>query len=237
MNWYEDLSVRIKWKGQFTNTIPIKKGTRQGGLSSPLLFNITYAELVSELNKRNSGTCIDGHKFNAFVYADDILLTSTTITGLQELINIASRNIAKLGLQFNAKKSLCCTIGKSVHKTQPQWSMNNQRLPETDQLEYLGAIISNDRFNHSSKRISGFNKAYFSLLQSGINRYEMNCEVKQKLFSAICQPIMTYGLASTNLKARHIQQMESTQAKAIKRSLQLPIICRSTHLLKALGIK
>ena len=112
--------MRIKWKEQLTDPIPIKNGTKQGGISSPLLFNIAYAELVNELNASNGGISIFDQRFNAFVYADDSLLSSSTITGLQELIYIASINIAKLGLQFNATKSVCSTIGKQVFKTQPE---------------------------------------------------------------------------------------------------------------------
>jgi len=236
LSWYERLSARIKWKGAYTEPIPIKKGTRQGGLSSPLLFNITYAELVTELTTSNAGINIHGNKFNAFIYADDILLASGSTTGLQELICIASASIAKLGLQFNATKSLCSTVGKNVFTTEPEWFMQQKRLPVTDKLKYLGAIISNDPDNHSSARISDFNKSYFSLLPSGINRYEMSSDVKQKLFSSVCQPVMTYGIASTNLKPRHMKQMDSAQAKAVKRSLQLPVICHSTNLMKAFGL-
>jgi len=236
LSWYERLSARIKWKGEFTDPIPIKKGTRQGGLSSPLLFNITYAELVTEITSSNAGINIHGYKFNAFIYADDILLASGSTTGLQELITIASRSIAKLGLQFNAAKSLCTTIGKNVFRTEPEWFMSHKRLPITDKLKYLGAIISNDPENHSSDRISAFNKSYFSLLPTGIGRYEMSNDVKQKLFSSVCQPVLSYGIASTNLKPRHIREMDSTQAKAVKRSLQLPVICHTTHLMRAFGL-
>ena len=193
--------------------------------------------LVNELNASNGGISIIDQRFNAFVYADDILLSSSTITGLQELIYIASRNIAKLGLQFNATKSVCSTIGKQVFKTQPEWFLNQHKLPQTEQLKYLGAIISNNPGDHASDRISAYNRSYFSLLPAGLNKYEMPCDVKQKLFMSVCQPTMTYALASTNLSAKHIQQMDTAQAKAIKRSLKLPIICRSTHLLKAFGIK
>ena len=46
--------------------IHICKGTRQGGLSSPFIFNIFYKDLVSGLNDLDCGIVIANSKFNVF---------------------------------------------------------------------------------------------------------------------------------------------------------------------------
>ena len=83
--WYAKIKVNIKWNG-FSEDILIGKGTRQGGLTSPLLFNLFYEPLVDILSKLDGGVSIGKHKYNIFCYADDILLASTTVSGLQKLI-------------------------------------------------------------------------------------------------------------------------------------------------------
>ena len=80
--WYNNMNVRIKWYG-LSRPIVVSKGTKQGGLTSPYLFNIFYRELIEVLSKSNTGIIIENKKYNVFCYADDILLSSTTITGLQ----------------------------------------------------------------------------------------------------------------------------------------------------------
>ena len=40
--WYSDISVRVERKGMLGGPIRVLVGTRQGGLSSPLLFNIFF---------------------------------------------------------------------------------------------------------------------------------------------------------------------------------------------------
>ena len=65
-------------------------GTRQGDISSPLLFNIFYQELVGALSKCPGGISINNDSFNVFCYADDLILS---VTGLQELIDTASSYI------------------------------------------------------------------------------------------------------------------------------------------------
>ena len=87
---------------------------RQGGLTSPFLFNIFYKDLVDILASHEGGiTIIDGVRFNVFVYADDILLASTTASGLQNLINSAVSYVLQHGLHFNPSKTHCTVIGKN----------------------------------------------------------------------------------------------------------------------------
>ena len=69
----------------------INKGTRQGGLSSPFLFNLMYQDIVNELSEMNVGISINNTTYNTFCYADDLLLCSLTISGLQKLIDRAPR--------------------------------------------------------------------------------------------------------------------------------------------------
>ena len=74
LNWYSSLSVQIKWGPLISNTISVRKGTRQGGLTSPFMFNLFYKDLVNLLNKQDGGLTIGSQKFNVVCYADDLLL-------------------------------------------------------------------------------------------------------------------------------------------------------------------
>ena len=55
VNWYEKLTVQIKWCKQLSVKISVYIRTRQGGISSPLLFNRFYQELVDALSKCPGG--------------------------------------------------------------------------------------------------------------------------------------------------------------------------------------
>ena len=104
--------VSIHWGNSKSKRIRICKGTRQGGLSSPFLFNIFYQDVVKHLSLMQCGCRIDDMSFNCFCYADDLLLTSTTVSGLQKLIDYANYYITSHGLRFNASKTECIVIGK-----------------------------------------------------------------------------------------------------------------------------
>ena len=53
--WYSSMLVLIKWGNNLGSPIPVRRGARQGGLSSPFLFNLFYEDLVHELNSMLMG--------------------------------------------------------------------------------------------------------------------------------------------------------------------------------------
>jgi hypothetical protein len=64
-----------------------------------------YKQLVDTLNSARGGVVIDNRSYNALCYADDLMVMSTTVTGLQSLINIAVKHITERGLSFNPGKT------------------------------------------------------------------------------------------------------------------------------------
>ena len=83
--WYDYLLVHIKWGGQYRCAVHAKCGTHQGGLASPWIFNLFYKYLINILSESNNGVTIKGINYNVYCYADDILISSTSVTGLQSL--------------------------------------------------------------------------------------------------------------------------------------------------------
>ena len=106
MTWYSRLQARLMIGRHLDNVdIPIRRGMRQGALTSPMLFNIFYRQLIDTLSRNDAGVIIDNHKYNVFNYAGDVLLASTTVSGLQSLINTATAIISNDGLRFNPAKT------------------------------------------------------------------------------------------------------------------------------------
>ena len=92
----------------------------------------------------NCGICIGSKNYNVFCYADDIMLTSLTSTGLQSLINAANKYISSHGLKFNPNKTTCTTFGTNHLTPLPTWHICHNILTETKQVTYLGTVLSND---------------------------------------------------------------------------------------------
>ena len=45
------------------------------------------------------------------MYADDFMLLSASVSGLQQLLDVCAHNAKDLCLQFNDKKSHCIVVG------------------------------------------------------------------------------------------------------------------------------
>ena len=115
-----------------SRSIKVSIGTRQGGLTSPMLFNVFYQELVHLLSTCYSGITINNEIYNVFCYANDIILVSLSIAGLQQLIDTASSFIKAGGLNFNPSKTVCTIFD------------NDTILIEEKLVKYLGSILSNN---------------------------------------------------------------------------------------------
>ena len=98
-NWYCDITVKVKWN-KIGDSINVCKGTRQGGLTSCFMFNLFYKDMIDDLECQIGGCSINNISFNVVCYADDLLLVSTTVSGLQRLIHCADNYVTNHGLKF-----------------------------------------------------------------------------------------------------------------------------------------
>ena len=96
-------------------------GVKQGGIISPILFNVYMDGLSVLLNSSNIGGQI-GHTFlNHLCYADDLCLISLSSAGMQKLLNLCSKYAVDHSLTYNAKKSFSlCYIPRTVKIRRPQ---------------------------------------------------------------------------------------------------------------------
>ena len=139
--WYSQLTINIKWRGFHSKDVDVNIGTRQGELSSPLLFNIFYQDLIDKLSSHMSsqhcGISISNESYNVICYADDLSLTSLTVTGLQSLIDVSRDYITSHGLNFNPSKTTCTTFGTTHQVVKPTWILNETKLKQDNAVTSL----------------------------------------------------------------------------------------------------
>ena len=83
--WYRQMYVTIRLHGALGQILSVRRGTRQGGLSSPRIFNVFYGDLIDTISKSDRGISLRGETYSVFCYTDDLLIASTTSTGSQTL--------------------------------------------------------------------------------------------------------------------------------------------------------
>ena len=86
-------------------------GVKQGGILSPLLFTLYVNVILEKLEKSGLGCFIGRSCCNSYMYADDLILLSITVTDLQRLLDMCNSLFTDLDLPINIAKCHCLRIG------------------------------------------------------------------------------------------------------------------------------
>ena len=144
--WYSEQTLRVKWGNELSAPIYVSNGVRQGGILSPLLFNVYMNDLSLLLEKNTNGLSYGTGRVNHLMYADDIVLFSPSADGLQRLINICKSYGDEVNIMFNSKKTVAMAVN-SVNTNlvlNPELYLGNIKITNDEDVKYLGHIISRD---------------------------------------------------------------------------------------------
>ena len=234
---YADMCVMIRWKNYLSESIPVTRGTKQGSLTSPFYFNLFYQELVELLQKSNCGITIGNNHYNCYCYADDLLLSSLTVTGLQKLIDKARNYVSDHGLQFNPEKTSCIVLGNNPFTTQPTWHMNNTNLKINKCVKYLGTFLGDTNGScHIDSRIKASTKAFYGLQNAGIKCPEIKPQIVVDIYRTAVNTVLQFGCSTIHINRTNMIKVNRHQCNLIKRHLGLSKWCHSSSLLQAVGI-
>ena len=211
----------VRWNNEYSHYFSITRGTKQGSILSPTLFNIFINDLLLELNNVPQGARLGHNLINSFAYADDITVLSPTTHGLQTLINTCHEYARKWRFNFGIKKTKCMSINGNNFKIAPTWLLGTQKIENVSELEILGTVFTNDLnyTKHAELRIQACRKAMYGLNEMGCCYPGLSSDVKIYLWKSIGLPTLLYGLEAINLRKLVSTKLESCQASFVKRIL------------------
>jgi len=79
------------------------------------------------------------------LYADDIILLSPSVEGLQRMLNKCFEISHFISLQFNVKKCHCIVIGKMYKAAISPMLLNGQAVEWCDRIKCLGVYLANTK--------------------------------------------------------------------------------------------
>ena len=191
---YKKVSSQVRVRNNFTVPIIPKCGLRQGDVLSPLLFNLYIHDIVNIFDDSCEPPTLENFVVNCLMYADDMVLLSTTKSGLQNSIDKFSIYCNKWKLNVNLNKTKIVKFCKRQNSEVAEWHWNGNKIEVTDSYSYLGTVMSgNTKYQKARENIKNKAlKAVFSLIKCSQGS-DMPVKIGLDLFDKLVKPVMLYG--------------------------------------------
>ena len=234
--FYTGTSAAIKGSKLFFKTFT---GCRQGGLESPVLFNI-YLDFVlriveNEVLKKfpNTGLQysyrIPGHcssrekrrvhglsgtqRLKMILYADDIVLLCENIDELSEIVSIYNSTFARFGLTISTDKTetMAFNVPEEVKANPSLISIAGVAIKNVRTFKYLGHLITNTDEDRASYLTSRISSAFqkWNELKQVLTDHKINMRSRIKILEARIRSRLLYSAQSWDLSASELDKIES----------------------------
>jgi len=204
-NWYSKLCVAVRWIDAISGFFNVMSGVRQGSILSPRLFTVLINIVIVKLKDSGVGCSINNIFIGCILYADDIIVLSATVSGLQEMLNICNKTIMDMDLSFNCKKSVCIRFGPVCKYTITDMYIGSSTITWCNSIRYLGVNIeSGSCFKVDTDIVRRkFFASCNAILSNSVHQSEL---LRLNLMECYSLPILQYCVAAikftdTQLKA------------------------------------
>lgn len=157
-NLYNHNNICVKSENFVTPTFKSHIGVRQGDVLSPTLFNVFINELPNLMDSCPDSVSLYNDDLSCLLYADDVVIFSSSAYGLQCRLNILAEYCKNMCLDINVKKSNIIIFNKSGRFLREPFYFNSKTVECVNKYKYLGLIFqASGLFNYGKEEL--FNKA------------------------------------------------------------------------------
>ena len=224
---YSDVKARIRNGDKLSNTVNSTKGVKQGDSCSSILFSLFVNELANDIiNNGRHGVRISRDLVELFIllFADDLVLLSETVVGLQRQLNNLYTSSRKLDLKVNMSKTNIIVFRKGGYLAErEQWYFGRERVTVVNAYKYLGLYFSTRlSFTYTCNDLmSKAKNAIYMILRNMYRFQNSSIDVFFRLFDAQVQPILLYGAEIWGLEKG--KDIEKVHLIAMKKLLFVPV--------------
>jgi len=195
-NMYSNVTSSVKCgKLGLTNSFQICRGVKQGDMLSPLLFNLFINDIIPLFQQHNSHPpCLIEKEVGSLLYADDLVILSSSPQGLQNSLDKLDSYCKKWKLEVNLSKSKMMCFNRYGKHIDDEFSLGNEKLELVTSYPYLGIEISNNcSFKLAQKTLADKAMRALFKLKNLLFDSNTNPTTSIKLFDQLIKPICMYG--------------------------------------------
>ena len=172
-------------------------GVFQGESLSPFLFSMYLNDLDDFLRDSDDvGVQIEQFLLTVLLFADDMVLFSSTRQGLQNALNSLQNYCNLWALTVNTEKTKCVAFKKGgrVGK-RDKWYFDGELLETVTTFKYLGFILSSSgKFAKSIATICDQGRIALFNMKSFLHKFpHLDLRTKLKVFNCLVIPVLEYA--------------------------------------------
>ena len=188
---YKNIRGTVKMDGILGSLFDITIGLRQGCNLSPQLFNLYIDDLAKLLDRiSNDPVTLNGINIPCLLYADDMLLLSTTKSGLQKSLTALEIYCDKWQLVVNTTKTKIMVFNNT---SKPEFHYKGENLEVVEEYTYLGLLIhKSGNFTKAIKDLAMRARRAFYSLKYMLKECAVSPKLFMKLFDSLVRPILLY---------------------------------------------
>ena len=193
-NMYLSSKSCIRINNRITNFFPLGLGVKQGDNLSPNLFKVFINDLPTYLNSTPDPVFINNSPLHCLMYADDVILLSSTHAGLQQKLDKLHDYCKDWCLNINTNKTKIIIFNKAGRHLSEKFVFGQTDINCIHQYKYLGVKFSSSgSFSFAQEDL--YNralKAYYKL-QKDFLSFSPNIKNCLHVFDHTIKPILLYG--------------------------------------------
>ena len=226
-------------EGRQSREMDMGVGVVQGSILSPILFNVYINDLPKALRGRHGGLYISGTKINSILYADDIVLVTSSAQQLQNMLGTCERHSRDHGYEFAPEM---CEVVVPVHRRRSHSTVKLYGTPlkEVDRYKYLGLPFGakgQDTGRMCEVSIAKGIRTTSLFYSIGCNDGGFSPAVCRRVLTSLVQPSMEYGMALVNLRKGEQVAVDKALLQILRKTLSMPTTASGSAILKVLGVQ
>lgn len=220
MNWYSKILIVVKWNGSYSSFCSLKSGVRQGGVLSPILFNIYINYVISSLSLSDLGCHINGVYIGCLVYADDIILLSASVGHLQMMLDICYVRGIEIDIMFNAKKSSLFVVGKACDVLIDTLRIGQDTIHWNKNMKYLGVQFKSGHVLQTDN--DTVVRKFYAAANAICSHVKFASEMSVLfLMETFCLPLLSYSCEALSYSKQQLNQLNICWNRAYRKVFKM----------------
>ena len=193
---YSEVMSCVKNINTFSDFFKSDVGLMQGEVLSPFLFSLFINDMEIYLQQNpNAGLSLEQLSIYFLMFADDAVIFSDTIDGLQSSLNYLEMFCTKWNLNVNIDKTKIVVLRKGgILNRNEKWTHSGEEIEIVNSFNYLGIVLtSGGAFVKATNTLAGKALEAMNSLLSITRPMKIPTKIMFNLFDSFVVSILNYG--------------------------------------------